>query len=203
VPFQDCIHSLKIPSEKFDIDFRTDVGNWPLYTERMTAEELFLDASANKLRQLVGRIEVCLGKLTEEQIWARGHENQNAVGNLALHLDGNVRQWILASLGDAPDSRDRDSEFAARAGWYSAQLAARLRVTVEQAANLILKLKPEQLTKLYSIQIYEVSGVEAVLHVVEHFSYHTGQIIFATKLMTEEDLGFYRQLSNARHEQMP
>ena len=163
----------------------------------MTAEELFLDASANKLRQLVGRIEVCLGKLTEEQIWARGHENQNAVGNLALHLDGNVRQWILASLGDAPDTRDRDAEFSARTGWYSAQLAARLRVTVEQAANLILKLKPEQLTKRYSIQIYEVSGVEAVLHVVEHFSYHTGQIIFATKLMTEEDLGFYRQLSNA------
>jgi uncharacterized damage-inducible protein DinB len=161
----------------------------------MAIEELFLDASASKLRQSVGRIEVCLGKLTEEQIWARGHENENAVGNLVLHLEGNVRQWILCSLGGESHERDRDAEFAARGGWYSAQLAGRLRVTVEHAAKVILGLGPDELTKIYTIQKYEVSGVEAVLHVVEHFSYHTGQIIFATKFVTGEDLGFYRHLS--------
>jgi uncharacterized damage-inducible protein DinB len=170
----------------------------------MAIEKLFLEASANKLRQSTGRIEVCLGKLTEEQIWARGHENENAVGNLVLHLEGNVRQWILSSLGGETSERNRDAEFAARGGWYSAQLAGRLRVTVERAAAVIQKLDSEQLTKMYTIQMYEVSGVEAVLHVVEHFSYHTGQIIFATKLVTGEDLGFYRHLSGSAHdEKMP
>jgi uncharacterized damage-inducible protein DinB len=167
----------------------------------MAIEERFLQAAADKLRQSVGRIEVCFGKLTEDQIWARGHENENAVGNLALHLDGNVRQWILGSFAAEEIERDRDSEFSARGGWYSAQLAGRLRVTVERAASVILGLKAADLEKMYSVQSYEVSGVEAVLHVVEHFSYHTGQIIFATKLVSGEDLGFYRHLSGAGHDE--
>src|ERR1700735_1141197 len=82
----------------------------------MSVESLFLQFSADKLRQFTDRIEICLKTLTEDQIWARGGENENAMGNLALHLTGNVRQWIVTSLGNDPARRDRDSEFSARGG---------------------------------------------------------------------------------------
>jgi uncharacterized damage-inducible protein DinB len=172
--------------------------------ENMSVESLFLQFSAEKLRQFVDRIDVCLGKLTEGQIWARGGENENAIGNLALHLSGNVRQWIVCSLGDNPDHRNRDAEFAARAGLTAVELSAKLRDTVEQAAQIISGLSSDQLTRTYEIQNYQVSGVEAVCHVVEHFAQHTGQIIFATKMLTGSDLGFYRHLNNpAHHELVP
>ena len=170
----------------------------------MSVETLFLQFSVDKLGQFVDRIEFCLGKLNEDQIWTRGGDNENAIGNLALHLAGNVRQWIISSLGNNPDHRDRNSEFAARAACTAAELSANLRNTVEQAGMIISGLTTAQLTRMYEIQKYPVSGVEAVYHVVEHFAEHTGQIIFATKRLTAEDLGFYRHLHNPEHrEQAP
>jgi uncharacterized damage-inducible protein DinB len=168
----------------------------------MSVESLFLQCSVEKLGQFVDRIEVCLGRLTEDQLWARGQANENAVGNLVLHLAGNVRQWILSSLGGQPDHRDRDAEFAARAGVTSGELSGRLRDTVKQAAQIISGLSTAQLTNTYEIQNYRVSGVQAVYHVVEHFAQHTGQIIFATKMLTGEDLGFYRHLRNPAHQEL-
>jgi uncharacterized damage-inducible protein DinB len=163
----------------------------------MSVESLFLDFSAGKLRQFASRIEICLARLSEDQIWARGHENENAVGNLALHLAGNIGQWILGPLGGARTKRDRDGEFAARGGFDGKQLASRLSTTVEQATAIIAGLTTEQLTATYKIQNYPVSGVDAVYHVVEHFAQHTAQIIFATKMLTGGDLGFYRHLDSA------
>src|SRR5579863_6898271 len=118
----------------------------------MSVEALFLQFSVDKLTQFVDRIEVCLGKLNEDQIWTRGGETENAIGNLALHLAGNVRQWILSSLGNHPDHRDRDGEFAARGGHTAAELSANLRNTVEQAAQIISGLSTAQLTLTYEIQ---------------------------------------------------
>ena len=160
----------------------------------MSVERLFLDESVKTLRQLTSRIEACLGRLTEDQIWARGGENENAIGNLALHLAGNVRQWIIASLGGEPDLRKRDEEFGARGGRAAQELLAHLRSTVEEAAAIIASLDTTRLTREYVIQKYQVSGLTAVYHVVEHFAQHTGQIIFATKMLTGEDLGFYSHL---------
>jgi hypothetical protein len=93
----------------------------------MSVETLFLNVSVNKLTQSVDRIAICLTKLSDDQIWARGHENENAVGNLVLHLSGNVRQWIMHGLGGQPDIRVRDSEFAAAGGMNGADLTARIR----------------------------------------------------------------------------
>jgi uncharacterized damage-inducible protein DinB len=163
----------------------------------MSVESLFLEFSVCKLRQFASRIDTCLGKLNEDQIWARGHESENAIGNLALHLAGNVSQWILESLGGVPLQRDRDGEFSARGGVTGPQLATKLNAIVAQATAVIASLTTEQLTAAYTIQNYPVTGVDAVYHVVEHFAQHTAQIIFATKMLTADDLGFYRHLSNA------
>ena len=162
-----------------------------------SCEQLFLDCSVRRLRQTAGRIEDCLGRLTDEEIWARQTENENSVANLVLHLSGNVRQWIIGGVGGQPDIRERDTEFAARGGAAKADLAKLLRDTVENAAKVIETLPAGQLPEEITVQGYNLSVLEAIYHVVEHFSGHTGQIIFATKLLTGEDLGYYQHLRGA------
>ena len=159
----------------------------------------FLKYSIDKLNQYEARIETCLDKLTYEQIWARGAERQNAVGNLVLHLFGNLAQWILSGVGGAPDHRDRDAEFAARGDVSADELKLRLRESVKETVAVIAALTPEQLAERIAVQGYDVSKLHAVYHVVSHFSEHAGQIIFATKLFTSDDLGFYRHLANPLH----
>jgi uncharacterized damage-inducible protein DinB len=158
-------------------------------------QQEFVQCSIDTLRQHAERIETCIAKLAPEQIWARGGENENAIGNLVLHLCGNVRQWIIAGVGGAPDSRKRDGEFAARGGVSLAELLERLRSTVEEAAGVVGRVTAESLVSPLVIQGYQTTGLGAIYHVVEHFSGHTGQIVFATKMLTGEDLGFYRHLS--------
>jgi hypothetical protein len=161
-----------------------------------SCDRLFLDYSVRKLRQLSGRIEDCLGRLTEEQIWTRGAESENAVGNLVLHLSGNVRQWIVAGVGGRPDTRQRDAEFAARGELAAASLREHLGGVVEEAARVIETLAPERLCEPLVVQGYNVTVLEAIYAVVEHFSGHTGQIIYATKLFTGKDLGYYKYLKS-------
>ena len=164
----------------------------------MTIETNFLNYAAEKLTQLCGRVETCLGKLTPDQIWMRGTENQNAVGNLVLHLNGNVRQWILSGVGGAPNTRVRDEEFKARGGMEPQALGSLLRGSVDEAVALVRSLPQERLAERASIQGHDVTLLEAIFHVVEHFSGHTSQIIFVTKMLTGEDLGFYSYLSSSQ-----
>ncbi len=163
-------------------------------------EATFLKFSADKLDQFAGRIEVCLDKLNEDQVWMRGNENQNAIGNLVLHLCGNMRQWITAKIGGIPDERARDAEFAARGGMTVPELAAHMRREVDQAVAVVRTLPPPRLAERITVQNFDVSVLESIYHVVEHFAMHTGQIMFATKLHTGEDLGFYKHLNKPGHE---
>jgi uncharacterized damage-inducible protein DinB len=158
-------------------------------------EQVFLKYTSEKLLQLAGHIETCAGKLSEEYIWMRGSEHQNAVGNLVLHLCGNVRQWIGHGVGGQNDVRERDLEFANRGGISTAELRERLRAVTSEAAEIIRRTPLERLPERVTIQGYSLTVFEAILHVIEHFSHHTGQILFATKLLTGEDLGFYRHLN--------
>lgn len=164
-----------------------------------STDRIFVDFSAKKLRQLAGRIETCLGKLTPEQVWSRGSEQENAVGNLVLHLCGNVRQWIIAGVGGAPDIRQRNAEFDARGGESVSALVARLRDVTDEAGRIIESVPASRLSELIHVQGYDMPVLEAIYHVVEHFSGHTGQIIFVTKMVTTEDLGFYRHLRATGH----
>ncbi len=157
----------------------------------------FLNFSAKKLQLLGSRIETCLGTLNQDQVWARGGDNENAVGNLVLHLCGNVRQWIVSGVGGQPDIRDRDAEFSAKGGASVGDLAQRLRVTVEEAVAVLKAVPEDRMMERIMVQKYDVTVLEAIYHVVEHFSMHTGQIIFATKMLTGSDLGFYRHLRSA------
>jgi uncharacterized damage-inducible protein DinB len=160
----------------------------------VTAEAVFLKFSADKLEQLHGRIQDCLGRLTPEQIWARTSDNENAIGNLVLHLSGNVRQWIGSGVAGLPDHRERDAEFAARGGQSAEELAELIKGRVAEAASIIREVPPGRLTERILPQGYNVTVLEAIAHVVEHFAQHTGQIILLTKMLTGRDLAYYQHL---------
>jgi hypothetical protein len=152
----------------------------------------FRESSVKRLRQMLGHIEACLGRLSDEQVWSRGGANENAIGNLILHLCGNARQWIVSGVGGAEDVRVRDAEFAARGDWTREELLAHLRVTVDEAIGVIELVGPERWTEIVTPQGFSVSVLDAVYQVVAHFHQHTGQIIFATKVLSGEDLGLFR-----------
>ncbi|HEY3442786.1 MAG TPA: DinB family protein [Paludibaculum sp.] len=162
-----------------------------------SAEHLFLEFSAKKLRQFASRIHVCLEKLNDEQIWLRAGDHSNAVGNLCLHLAGNVRQWIMHGVAGQPDLRHRDEEFAARGHVAKDELWQRLNAAVQEACTILEQTPSEDLTRIIRPQNYDVTVMEGIYHVVEHFAQHTGQILYATKALSGDDLGFYRHLTGA------
>lgn len=146
-----------------------------------------LDESSRMLRKT-------FAELSEADMWKRPNTASNSIGNLVLHLCGNIRQYAISSLGNQPDTRLRDAEFAAQEGYSKAELLEMLLATVEEAKTTIQTTSAEDWLRVRSVQGFQFSGVGIVLHVVEHYSYHTGQIAFWTKLLKDKDLGFYADL---------
>lgn len=159
----------------------------------------FLDESRRRLRdEYLPKIAHVVTLLDADDLWWRPNRNSNSIGNLLLHLDGNLRQWIVHGVGGAPDVRDRDAEFAARRGVTGRALVQRLRRTVLEADEVLAGLSAGDLQARRRIQGYDVTVLQAVYHVVEHFSGHTGQILYAAKLRSGRDLDLYPHLRTAR-----
>lgn len=137
------------------------------------------------------KIERSLADLSDEEIWWRPNEASNSIGNLVLHLCGNVRQWIVGGIGGRQEPRDRQSEFDRRDPIERDELLARLRTVLAEADDVLGRVTAEELARRRHIQEYDVTGLEAIYHVVEHFSMHTGQIIYISKLRGGRDLGLW------------
>ncbi len=133
------------------------------------------------------KIDKVLARLDEEALWWRPHEGANAIGNLLLHLAGNLRQWVIHGAGGAPDVRVRDSEFAACGGCSKPELRALVAETIEEAIAVVERLPDERWLEPRTIQGYAETVFSAVFHAVEHFSGHVGQILYIAKL---RDLAF-------------
>jgi len=141
------------------------------------------------------RILKCMDQLSNEQIWWRPNESSNSIGNLVLHLCGNMSQWIYSGLGGFPDHRTRQSEFDDRSVVDKHELREMLVLTMEKLKPGILNLKEEELLQSRPVQTFIETGLTILIHVTEHFSYHTGQIAYITKLLTDKPLGFYEGIS--------
>jgi len=166
--------------------------------ETGSVSTVFLEFSRAKLLgQYWPRMRKAVESLTEEQIWWRPNAESNSVGNLLLHLNGNVRQWLVDSFNGAEDLRDRPAEFSATGQLSGAELLARVDETLGEAAKVLGRLAEAELLREYEIQGYRVRGLEAVYQVVEHFGLHHGQILYITKMLRGEDLGFYRELKDS------
>lgn len=137
------------------------------------------------------KLRAAVESLPSGALWSRPNEQSNSVGNLLLHLAGNVRQWIVAGVGGARDHRDRASEFAARDGADAAALLAALDQVLDDADAVIAKLTEADLAKSRVIQGRDVQVLEAVYHVVEHFAGHVGQIVMIAKMHSPGAIRFY------------
>jgi uncharacterized damage-inducible protein DinB len=158
-----------------------------------TPETEFIEASRVLLREdYLPKLLHCLERMSDEDLWWRPNNVSNSAGNLILHLCGNVRQWIVASIGGAKIQRDRDSEFAARGPISRPELLANLKQALEEVDVVLAQLDSGRLLNRLQIQKYDVSTLQAVYHVVEHFSYHLGQILYIYKLRSGLDPSFYR-----------
>jgi hypothetical protein len=157
---------------------------------------LFLEFSRQKLlEQYWPRLRSSVESLTDEQVWWRPNQASNSIGNLMLHLNGNVGQWLVASFDKLEDKRNRPAEFDAEALLPAAALVEKLGATLEEASKVLARLTAEDLLAEYEIQGYHVTGLYAVYQVVEHFGMHYGQILYITKNLCGKDLGFHSELN--------
>ncbi len=143
------------------------------------------------IEESVPRIKASLQQLSEAEIWQRPNEQTVSVGNLVLHLCGNVRQWILTGLGGQPDTRQRSEEFSEPGPLPAEKLIRDLDSLMAAVDRVLAQMTPEQWVARRTVQGFDETGIGILIHVVEHFSYHTGQIVYAVKSRKNVDLKFY------------
>jgi uncharacterized damage-inducible protein DinB len=137
------------------------------------------------------KLRHCIAALGPDAIWWRPNEDSNSIGNLLLHLAGNIRQWIVSGVGGASDVRDRAAEFSKRDGLSGRELVAGLDGVLREAGAVLARLTAADLTERRVIQGRDVTVLEAICHVVEHCAMHTGQVILLTKVLTPGRIHFY------------
>jgi hypothetical protein len=138
--------------------------------------------AAQELTEALDRIKHCLGQLTDEQVWWRSQPSLNSIGNLILHLAGNIRQWIVAGLDGVADVRDRPAEFAESATILKSELLRKLDAVVGEAKAVLGRLTARQLLEVRRIQGSDVTGLAAIFDSVPHFRGHTQEIVHLTRL---------------------
>ena len=151
----------------------------------------FINQSVYRINENTRRILMCLKEIDETEMWQRSNKNSNSLGNIILHLCGNITQYAISCLGETEDIRMRDKEFSAKDGFTKNELSQKLESTVDEAVRIIEGLNEERLLKTYSVQGFDLTGIGIIIHVTEHYSYHTGQIAFRIKQLNDKDLGFY------------
>ena len=137
------------------------------------------------------RIKKCLDNLSEKDIWWKPNDNSNSVGNLILHLCGNIRQWMLSGLGGSVDDRVRQKEFDEKGPLPKEDLIQNIEQVMREVDKLLDRLQPQTLIEKKVVQGFEETGISILVHVIEHFSYHVGQIVYITKAAKDIDLRFY------------
>lgn len=154
-------------------------------------KDIILEFKRRVFEESYIRIFNCLNLLNEEQMWFSQNENSNSIANLILHLEGNMRQWMCSTFNKKEDSRKRSEEFDQFSIFTKKQLESKLLQLKEEILTFIDDIKMEDLEKKYKVQVYNEKGISIIIHVIEHFSYHTGQIAILTKILSDKDLEFY------------
>jgi uncharacterized damage-inducible protein DinB len=162
--------------------------------EIRTADHRLLIACENTLRDYMPKIREAVERLTDEQIWQRPNEASNSIGNMLLHLSGNVRQYLISGAGGVPDVRNRPAEFAAKEGQNKHELLSLLEQTVAEACAVLESLDPAVLLEERTIQNRKLALMNAIFHSTEHFAYHAGQIIFVSKALTQQGYDWWKHL---------
>jgi uncharacterized damage-inducible protein DinB len=156
------------------------------------AGRIFLDQARTKLLvEYRTKIRLAVEALPADAVWWRANDQSNSVGNLLLHLAGNVRQWMISGVGRAPDIRHRAAEFAARDGASGVELLATLNQVLDEVEGVLDGLTPDALLEHRTIQARDITVLDAIFICVEHFALHLGQIILIAKLRAPGSIQFY------------
>jgi hypothetical protein len=143
------------------------------------------------------KVRHCLAQLEDAQVWWRPREGMNSIGNLLLHLAGNVGQRIGSVVGGLPDSRNRDQEFAERGPIPKAELLRRLEEAFAIADAELAGLAPPSLleTRRYRVldREREDSVLAVILRTLLHVGGHTQEIVHLTRLQVGDAYRFLLQ----------
>lgn len=141
------------------------------------------------------RLQSAVATLPNDRLWWRPNEASNSIGNLLLHLNGNMRQWLIEGVGGVRYERHRGREFAEREQVPVTALMSTLGETIALADEVLQGVTADQLAANKTIQGHQTTTLAAIYHVIEHFTMHYGQILYITKLVAGRDLGFYAHLN--------
>ncbi len=156
-----------------------------------SVSEAFITEARERLKKIyLPWIRQSLEMLTDEDIWWRPNHNSNSIGNLILHLCGNIYQWIVVGLTSKDSNRIRMREFTERGLIPKVELLKKLEITLTQADQTLANFNVD-LLDYHTIQGFRETSLTAIFHAIEHFSYHTGQIVYIAKLRTGESTNFY------------
>jgi uncharacterized damage-inducible protein DinB len=160
--------------------------------QEITIADTFLSFADKRLQGSATDTARCVAQLSEDQIWHRRGEYENSIGNLLLHLAGNLRQWILHGIDGQPDIRKRDEEFALTSQLTGVEAHALFTSTLDECLEVIRALRPERLLEVIDPQptgsMRHLPVLNAIFQVVGHLQLHTGQIIVLSKQMLARDL---------------
>jgi hypothetical protein len=122
----------------------------------------------------------------DEAVWQLAPGVKNSAGNLVLHLEGNLREFIGRQLGGVPYSRARDQEFAL-SGLSREDLVQRMEQVKELVAKVVGQLSDAELAAAYPERLLEttLSSHDFLVHLHGHLNYHLGQIDYLRRILTE------------------
>ena len=166
---------------------------------------LIAEARYRLLEESIPRLEKCVSKMDKQGIWYRANPQTVSAGNLVSHLCGNVRQWLISGLGGRADHRNRDQEFDEEGPLETAVLLEMLKDLAQEIDTVLTEISTVDLSETKTVQGFEVNGVSILVHVVEHFSYHVGQVTHMVKSRLGVDMGYYEdqdlnQTNTSSHE---
>lgn len=155
-------------------------------------DRLFVERARDYLAsEYPKKLRLTIAALPQDKLWWRPNEESNSVGNLLLHLNGNLRQWIVAGVGGEAFERHRAEEFSAREGAAPSQLLTALERTLDDVDRVLSGLSAQRLAERCAIQGRDLTVLDAIFHVTEHFAYHLGQIILVAKMFAPGGVHFY------------
>ena len=149
-------------------------------------EQFIAESRTFLLSNYLPKVESCLERLTDEEIWWRPNEESNSIGNLLMHLEGSTRNWIISVAGESYSPRNRQQEFDERKHIPKVELLGKLRRTVTEGATILTSIDADQLLQKRPAGSEEVTVLWAIYHAAEHFAMHTGQIIMLAKMLSKE-----------------
>ena len=153
--------------------------------------EIIKDVRLRIYDECIPRIKQCIGELSDEQLWLKPNKNSNSIGNLVLHVCGNIRQYVMSGIGGHADTRERSLEFSKEGPIPKESLYALMDKLLSDIDIVLENISPEDLTVVKKVQGFDMTVTSILIHITEHLSYHTGQIAYATKLTKNIDLRFY------------